>query len=48
VLRTERIAHLGTEETAALRDFNPANVSCGSIASVRDVRVTSAHPRKRS
>jgi hypothetical protein len=24
VLRTERIAHLGTEETAALRDFNAA------------------------
>src|SRR5262245_30849015 len=30
VLRTERIAHLGTEETAALRDFNPAYDRSGS------------------
>ena len=30
VLRTERIAHLGTEETAALRDFKPVYVGSGS------------------
>jgi hypothetical protein len=30
VLRTERIAHLGTEETAALRDFNAAYDRSGS------------------
>jgi hypothetical protein len=31
VLRTERIAHLGTEETAALRDFNAAYDGSGSF-----------------
>ena len=35
VLRTERIAHLGTEETAALRDFNPGYDCLGSFASLR-------------
>src|SRR5262245_28022904 len=30
VLRTERIAHLGTEETAALWDFDPAYDRSGS------------------
>ena len=33
VLLTERIAHLGTEETAALRDFNAAYDRSGSFAS---------------
>jgi hypothetical protein len=33
VVSDERIAHLGTEETAALRDFDPVYVGCGSGAS---------------
>jgi hypothetical protein len=50
-LSTERIAHLGTEETAALRDFDPAYDRSGSLATsqraARDLAM-SASRRKRT
>jgi hypothetical protein len=47
VLRTERIAHLGTEETAALRDFNAAYDRSGSKTGCpRNVLGESASPQK--
>src|SRR5262245_60694881 len=49
VLLTERIAHLGTEETAALRDFNAAYDRSGSFSSDRhapDARGMSASLQK--
>jgi hypothetical protein len=45
VLRTERIAHLGTEETAALRDFDAAYARFGvKIGLCGDVRCMTAFP----
>jgi hypothetical protein len=45
VLRTERIAHLGTEETAALRDFDAAYDRSGvKIGLCGDVRCMTAFP----
>jgi hypothetical protein len=45
VLATSRIARLDTQETAALRDFNPANARFGSKAEILTASRTSALPR---
>ena len=48
VLRTERIAHLGAEETAALRDFDPAKTSKASALARQGGRVVGTDTRNLS
>jgi hypothetical protein len=48
-LPTERIAHPRWQETAALRDFNPAHDRCGSYADIRErSTVSPLYPNKRT
>jgi hypothetical protein len=44
VLPTERIAHLGTEEAAALRNFNAAHYRSGVIHVIRGIPARPVRP----